>query len=215
MPERLHQPHQAVAVAGRAEEHRNDLVFVQNPCRDRIDRVARRLAVLDEFFQQPIVEFRKMLEKLRACLVFALERAFGDLEEGGRLSLAIAPGSLRNQIAAADDPVAVADGNLPQDERAAAEILQGGDDVPYAPSRLVHAVDEEDAGCAGRLDHAQVRGGENRLVNIGETQRTHASLASNACCACARASLLPGDVERAPGLAAEFEFGETQSIWRN
>lgn len=27
--------------------------------------------------------------------------------------------------------------------------------------------------------------------------------------------VVAGDVERAPGLAAEFEFGETQSIWRN
>ena len=104
MTQRLHQAHHAVAVARRADHDRNDPVFPEHARGDRIDRVACRLPVLDEFLEQPVVELRQMFEHFRPRLMLALGKLRRQFHERRGLPLAVAPCPLRDQVAAPDDP---------------------------------------------------------------------------------------------------------------
>ena len=97
MAQRLHHPDDAVAVAGRADQRLERAVLVQETGADLVDLGARRFAVLDQLFEQVVVELGQVLEHRGTRLVLAVERPRRDLDELRGSALAVAPGPVRRR----------------------------------------------------------------------------------------------------------------------
>ncbi|MCY1301340.1 hypothetical protein D9M70_509450 [compost metagenome] len=215
MTQRLHQPHDAIGMARRADQHRDDPVFLQEPRGDRVDRVACRRPIFDQLLEQPVVELGEMFQQFGARLLLALHHRIGDLDQRRGLAFAVAPGALGDQVAGADNLVAFADRHLAQEQHVAGIVLERGDHVTQPRPRLVHAVDEENAGRARGLDHLEIGRGQHRLLRR-RRDAEHAGIAGNQrMLRVAKRLGSAGCIERAPGFAAKLEFREVQSIGRN
>ncbi len=123
--------------------------------------------ILDQFFQQRVVEIRHLLQKLGPRLMLALGLGLGHLHKLRMLAFAVAPCAFGNQVDRTDDLAVLADRNLAQDDRMAGIVLKRRDDVAHPALRRVHPVDEDEAGDRRRLDGAQPGRRQHRLAGIG------------------------------------------------
>ena len=191
VPERLHQAVHAVHVGGRAEVGRDDVVVLVEVRDQRIDAVGRGGLVLDELFEEGVVEVGEVFEEFGARLPLAVAQVGGDLDEGGGLSFLVVPGAFGDEVDGAGDLAAFADRDLAEDDGVGGVGLERRHRVADAGAGLIHAVDEEEDGDAACFHEPQVGGGEGGGVGVGGTQRMAASLAASACAAAGRWSAPP------------------------
>lgn len=81
MAQRLQEPHDAVAMQAGSDQRLHHLVLAENPGAKGIKIVAGRSPILDDLFQQGVIEIREMVEQVAARLVLAQGEALGQRDE--------------------------------------------------------------------------------------------------------------------------------------
>ena len=211
----LHQAHDAVAMACGADKNGDDPVFPQDARRDGINGIAGWFAVFDEFLQQPVVEFGERFEKFRPCFMLALHNIGGNFDKGRCLALAVAPGTLRNKVAAADDLVAFANRDLPQQQCVAGKVLKRGDDVSQPSPRFVHPVHEHDTRCSRSFDHSQIGSRKNSFLGVWRHTQDAGITGQKRMLGVGEGLTRARRIQRTPCFVAELEFRQAQSVWRD
>ena len=136
--QRFHQSKDAIAMLSGSDEGRSDGALLEHPRADVVDRVACRHAILDQFFEQPVVILGEVFEERPTGLRFPVREFFGNLDQLRRAAFAILPRALGHQIHRADDHSILSDRDLAQHDRVARITLQCFDDVTSACLRFVH-----------------------------------------------------------------------------
>lgn len=213
VPQRLHQAENAVPAVRRAEEGRQDVTVLRLPPGDLEKRAGRRLVIFDQFFQKRVVIVRHVLQKLRPRLVLALGLALRHRDKLRGLALAVAPGAFGDEVDGADDLPALADRDLAQDDGVTGIGLQRGDDVAHPSLRNVHAVNEDEAGHARRLDRPEPGRSQHRLVRVWRDTE-HGGIGRQKRRAAHAGELRPRHVQSAPVLAHEPEARQRQMTGR-
>ena len=133
--QRLQQPQDAVAVLGRAQQHRHDQAVLQLLGEVGEHLVARRLHVGEQLLHQLVVVVGQLLEHLEARLGLALLDGRGHLDDLGLGLRAIDEGALERQIDEAGGDAVLPDRDLPEHQRLGAGRLQDRQDVAHAACR--------------------------------------------------------------------------------
>ena len=155
MAQRLHQPQHAVFAGRRAQQHRADQAFAQFAGEIVEHRIARRLDVFQQLLHQRVVVIGELFQHREAGFLLAVEIAAFELDDFGRLVLAIDEGALQREIDETLDQFALPDRNLPQHQRHARGRLQGRQRLADALVGLVDLVEEQEARNAEFLELAQ------------------------------------------------------------
>ena len=132
-------------VAGCTQKSRHNDVVLQLARSNGVERGGGCRAVLDELFQQCLVEIRKVFEQLGPCFGFAFAVRWRNCDERRRRALTVSPGAFGNQIDNADHSVAVADRDLAQYDQMVRAGLQRRRDIPDPAAGGVDLVDENEA----------------------------------------------------------------------
>src|SRR6516162_1195381 len=103
MAQRLPQPPNSVICECRAEEYRYDLRASQRACQVAIDLVLRRLDLLQQLFQEGVVEIRQLLDEAGTGGPLLIPEIVGQRDQIRGLSRAVAIGAFADQVDIAGD----------------------------------------------------------------------------------------------------------------
>ena len=167
VPQRLQQPQDAVAVLGRAQQHRHDQALAQVLGEIGEHLVARGLHVGEQLLHQLVVVVGELLEHLEARLGLALLHARRHLDHLGLRLRAIDEGALERQVDEAGGDAVLPDRDLPQHQRLGARRLQRGQDVAHLRVEGIDLVEEQEAGNAAVLELLQDQLQRRHALGIG------------------------------------------------
>ncbi len=137
------QPAHTVRVVRAAEQDLDHRACGKVLAQVGIDLGCCRLDVLQHFFQQRIVVVGQGFDQLVQRLLFRGRHFGGDLNQLGRLALAVSVGAFADHIDITGDGFAVPDRHLTQYQRRTGERLQGGQRVGHAAFQCFDLVDED------------------------------------------------------------------------
>ena len=166
MAQRLEQPAHAPGAVGRAEQDRHPEAL-PGLAREVVEHLLRRRSLIhQQLLEQLVVMIGKLFEHVRPRLDLALLHFGGDLDWLGLLAGAIFERTLEREVDEPADLLAIADGDLPSDQRRDADRLQRRKQVADSAVRLVDAVDEDEMRNAELIERPQRRGGERRTGGV-------------------------------------------------
>ena len=163
----LEQPPHAKAVERRTEQHRHHKIGLRLG-----DQVGKNSVPARRFIQQQLLEQGIVMVSQR----FEHVEPFGHLTRGqvgrnvdllARLSGPVMISAFEREIDKAGNPFALADRNLPGEQRCRAHRLERFQQVVDAPARLIDLVDEHRMRQPDLLDPAQHRLGKNGARGVG------------------------------------------------
>src|SRR5262249_14879432 len=179
----LKQPQDAIAVLGRAQQHRNDETLLQ--VLDEIGEhlVAGRLGIRQQLLHQFVIVIGQLLEHLETRFALALpdgRRHLDDLRLGLR---AVDEGALEREVDEARSRAVLPDRDLTQHQWPGTGWLQDREDVTHAGVETVDLVQEQETGNAAVFkllqDELQRRNAlgvgladYHRSIAAGERKRT-------------------------------------------
>jgi hypothetical protein len=141
---RLEQPSNTPAAIGGAEQDRYAKAFAGFPRKVLKDPALVRNLVHQQLLEQLVIMIGQLFQHLVARFMLALLDIAGDVDLLGILAGQIMESAFQREIDEAGDPVAVADRDLPCDQRRHAGRLERGEEVADSSARLVDPVDEDD-----------------------------------------------------------------------
>ena len=165
VPQQLEQPAHPAAGQRRGEHHRHEAT-----ARGILGKVAHHRCHVRHFvhqqgLEQVVVEIGQRFEQPATVRALQHGDVGGDFDRAGGGARPVAVGPLERQIDIADHALALADGNLAQRQRFAAERLQVGDQfMDGADARGVDTVDDDGVRHAERVQTPQDRLGQPRAL---------------------------------------------------
>jgi hypothetical protein len=148
----LQQAQDAVAVLGRAQQHRHDQSILHLLDEVGEHLLARRLHVGQKLLHELVVVVGKLLQHLEARFRLALLDRRGHVDDLGVGLRAIDEGALQCQVDEARGHAVLPDRDLAQHERLGARGLQHGEDVAHLGVEGIDLVEEQEAGNAPVLE---------------------------------------------------------------
>ncbi len=169
------------AFSAEAEQHLDHRAGRKVLAQIAVDLRGRRLHVLQHLLQQHVIAIRQHLDQLVQRLLLVVLHLGRNLDQLGRLTLAIAIRPLAHHIDIAAHRLAIHDRHLAQHQRRAGISLQGRERIAHAAFQRVDLVDEHHvrhAVISQLLEHRRngQRAGRRRLAHhhgeIHHRQRT-------------------------------------------
>jgi hypothetical protein len=167
MADGLQQPGDAVAVLGRADEHRTDLARPHLFGQVLEDQVLFRLYVLEQLLHQHIVEIGDLLEHRGAGGDFVGLLAIGQGDDLALLGFVVDMRPLERQVDAPGDDAALGHRQLPEHQRHAARRLQHREDVAHGARELVDLVEEDEVRHLARFEIPEDQLQRGDLLGVG------------------------------------------------
>ena len=170
MPDRLEETADAVAVLGRADQHRTDQAGAHLDDEIGKDLLAFRLDILEELLHEAVVVVGELLEHGEAGFRLPRPGLVGHVDHFARRVLAVDEGALEREIDVAGDGSILIDRDVAEDEGSATRLLQRRQRIANAALGLVDLVEEQDARDVLVLERLQddLQGGDLLLVGLGD-----------------------------------------------
>ncbi len=166
--QRLPQPAHAIILPRRAGEHRDDQVLLKILGQVLVDFLVRRLLVLEQLFQESVVEIGEFFDEAGAGGTLAFPEIVGERNQIGGLARAVAVGALADQIDIAGDfRLGPAQRHLAQHQRAVGHRLQRRQHVAHPRIRGIELVDVEHVRDVVAGEKAQQRADRDRALDLG------------------------------------------------
>ena len=156
MAQCLQQAADAIVAFRRSHQRRNEMAIAQFPGQFGEDGITFRLHIAQQIFHQMLIEIRELLQHLKACILFTVAHIAGQLQHLAWRVRAIDKGALQREIDIAGDDIAIPDGNLAQQKRFVACVLQHRQQRTQRTACLVDLVDEQEMRNVQRVQPLQI-----------------------------------------------------------